>query len=381
MKELPHDTWSLEAELLGEENRQDAIAILQRLRAFVSRWRDTRENHETPEIALARAKDLLHVIGAKMTVIRGANSGSARERIARYLLTLQSPLGWQNTVILETNESLYAKLGLRLDMLEEIVRSYPIEPRLEKYEDFLDTADVMLQARGILYHAFQMRIAISTRKNGTCLVPVALTPIASRALSAVMANRTIEDWNNADSHESFWTCRSEEYQKAGDIRQSLGSFSSMIGKSSAQTLGDILDWNVGVQIRDDEEKGRVYLISRGHEIRVTIPGWIDNEVMGRGTYDDLSVSISDYQMPASTIPAMAGKALDDIVAHWMTKGSGAMIEGIAEEKLFTSNALVMKLRPGSGPVLYLESDRAKSRHIALLCAPANLRVIEPRVSS
>ena len=121
----PRDTHEMEAMLFQSETRAIANGMIARMQAFVARWRDQRENHETPATALRRVRWMLKAIGAKVTVIPGANHGDAKERIARYLITFDSPLGCQSLQILETNEALYAKLENQLERMKAFITAFP----------------------------------------------------------------------------------------------------------------------------------------------------------------------------------------------------------------------------------------------------------------
>ena len=374
----PRDTHEMEAMLFEPETRAIANGMIARMQAFVAKWRDQRESHETPAAALRRVRWMLKAIGAKVPVIPGANHGDARERIARYLITFDSPLGWQSLQILETNESLYAKLGNQLDRMEAFIIAFPEHPPHSGMDHDDDPSETAVRSCGLLEHALTMRFALEGRPGEECRIPVGFTPLASRALAAVMLNRTSDEWDQAANHDDFWRCTPEEYAevRAEDIDSAIERMAKMRGLGQAKMLSHALDWKPAITISDGNDPGlKVNIISNGHRVWATAPDIVDNETTGTVSYYDDSIQLTNHDLPESMLAGLQGKSLDDVFEHWLTKGARAVIMERNDDlpKLTIRKEASYSIKPGPGPVFMLPADPEREQETSALRHPESLR--------
>jgi len=378
MTGLPCDTHQLDAMKLAPETREMACGIIARLRAFVRRWQDSRDAHGSPARALSRTKWMLDAIGARIHVIPGLNMGSTQERQPRYLISFVSPLGWQSFNIMETNEALYAKLFRRLDMMERQVRVHPATADMEDHQHFIDVSQVRDQTEGLLEHATNMRLALRSESIEDCRIPLGFTPVAARALAAVMKHRTLEDWRTSDRREEFWRCSGEEYSATGahDIHDILPSWTD---RTQIEILAEILDWRPSVKVTTGKNQITVHITSIGHRVRASAPSIAEDDAAGKIQYDDHWITLTGHALPESAIMSMTGKRLDDIIDHWLTRGSGALIGDLLDQDRnipsgTRQDALV--LVPGPGPVLHLPLQGSEGTSLPRLRHPGRLRLLQ-----
>ena len=210
---MPKDTHEMDAMLLDKESRAIAVGMIARMRAFTQRWQDIRDNRMSPATALTTTKWMLDAIGGRIIVIPGANDGPVEKRIPRYLFTLDSALGWQSFQMLETNEALYAKIHLRLEALEKQIAHYPDRMDTTPWGDNIDDSEILEQARGLLEHAVNTRIMLASRLESDRSIPVGFSPVSARALTAVLMNRTHEEWTGAEKFDDFWFCSTKCWEQ------------------------------------------------------------------------------------------------------------------------------------------------------------------------
>lgn len=376
MTGLPCDTHQLDTMKLSPGTREIACGIIARLRAFVRRWQESRDTSETPGNALSRTKWMLDAIGARIHVIPGLNKGSTQERQPRYLISFVSPLGWQSFNIMETNEALYAKLFRRLDMIERQVRVHPATADTADHEDYIDVSQVRDQTEGLLEHAMNMRLALRSQNLEDCRVPIGFTPVAARALAAVLKHRTLDDWKTSDRRDEFWICSGEEYSatRAQDIRDVLPSWTD---RTQIEILAEILDWRPSVKVTKGDSQIQVHITSIGHSVRAAAASIAEDEVAGKIRYDDRSITFEGHALPESTMMSMKGKRLDDMLDHWLTRGSGAVIgDTLDQDWTVPSGARenTFALVPGPGPVLHLPLLGEEGTTLARLRHPGRLRL-------
>lgn len=374
----PRDTHEMEAMLFQSETRAIANGMIARMQAFVARWRDQRENHETPATALRRVRWMLKAIGAKVTVIPGANHGDAKERIARYLITFDSPLGWQSLQILETNEALYAKLENQLERMKAFITAFPERPPHSGMDHDDDPAETAIRSCGLLEHALNMRFALEGRPGEECRIPVGFTPLASRALAAVMLNRTSKEWEQAANHDDFWRCTPEEYAeaRAEDIDSAIARMAEMRGLRPERALAHALDWKPTITISGGNDRGiKVNIISSGHRVWATAPNIVKNETTGVVSYYDDSMQLTNHDLPESMLAGLQGKRLDDVFEHWLTKGAEAVIMERNDDlpKLAIRKEASYTIKPGPGPVIMLPADPEREQETSALRHPISLR--------
>lgn len=376
------NTQELNEELLQDHNRQQAIQIVQRLRAFKKKWFEDPARKHGRHVEAKRAARLLDAIGGKLIIIPAANDLSAKTKSYTYLITLSSALNWQNLQLFETSEAFFAKLDMHFDMLEDAVKSYPDPPCVEKYEDYIDTSDVDQKAKGLLCHAWQLGIAIKTRSQGKCLVPLAFSPLAAKSLAAVIANKTREDWVKAESYSAFWTCTTEQYRaaKAGDLESLMERLGEITGNDNpAEVLGAILDWNTSVTVfQDDKEKAKINLACRQNGIQAAIPNWFTNETLGEVSYGDDAIEIIRHNLPDGTIFSAKEKMLEKFISHWLTDGLGAKIISTKKDEKSFFQSVRLDLKQGPGPVIYYVSRDDKRNDVNKLKPIKSLRNMEKR---
>lgn len=384
----------MDAMLLDKESRAIAVGMIARMRAFTQRWQDIRDNRMSPATALTTTKWMLDAIGGRIIVIPGANDGPVEKRIPRYLFTLDSALGWQSFQMLETNEALYAKIHLRLEALEKQIAHYPDRMDTTPWGDNIDDSEILEQARGLLEHAVNTRIMLASRLESDRSIPVGFSPVSARALTAVLMNRTHEEWTGAEKFDDFWFCSTKEYREAdpADLQHALAKWhlENILPKwpelAENDALEYILDWKPTITITG--ENGRVDLTIRsiGHMVLANATIIPDGESVAMIEWDDLSVTLTGDRFPETVraaMPQMPGRELDDLIGHWLFKGSGAMIErhddrgsGFSGRK---ENSFGIK--PGPGPVLTYPVPTRSERRVSLLRHPDALRLMKDHSSS
>ena len=204
------------------------------------------------------------------------------------------------------------------------------------------------------------------------------TPLASRALAAVMLNRTSEEWEQAANHDDFWRCTPEEYAevRAEDLDSAIARMSEMRGLRLDRTLAHALDWKPTITISDGSDRGiKVNIVSHGHRVWATVPDIVENETIGKVSYYDDSVQLTNHDLPESMLAGIQGKRLDDVFEHWLTKGAGAVIIKRADDfpKMTTRRDASYSVKPGPGPVIMIPANPERERETRALRHPASLR--------
>lgn len=383
--EQPRDTHEMDALLLEQDTRAIAVGMIARMRAFTQRWQESRDNRTSPAASLTATRWMLDAIGGRAIVIPGANEGPAQKRIPRYLLTLESPLGWQSLRMMETNEALYAKIHLRLDALEEQVGLYPARMDTAPWGDLIDDSEIFEQAGGLLEHAINTRIALEFGTAKERSIPVGFSPVSARALVAVLRNRTHDEWSEATAFDDFWECSREEYEKAApdDLAGALAAWGMW---TNAETIGYVLDWKPTIRISGEGNRIDINIRSIGHRVLANAAIIPDDQSVERIHWDDHSVVLTGHRLPETlrtAMPRMAGRRLEALMDHWLLRGSETMIERAHEggSGFGGRREIGCDLRPGPGPVLSVAVPAESERRTGLLRHPDALRLVKDRSSS
>lgn len=351
---------SVRAVLESEETLREAIATIDRIAAFVDRWRSQYHKRSGPTAArraIRASKWILDAIGGSILAIPTVNKDEQkRSEECSYLLFLENPLGMQTLRLSATNEALFAtletKLGIIRDGLVMGREAAADEWRQRGYEseDLLDT-----KTNGLVDHAMQMRM---WRETG--LVPLVFDDDVARGLAAVMGNRTREDWISADSHDAFWTCTAEEYRNAGSLSDALGAFAPAIGREPEEFLSYTLDWKSPVTVRPDVgDPIAVHATREGAHVRGHIPLLVKDGPLGRiQVGHDHMVVNPDETLPESVIARIRSGVhapLDDFIRHWALEGRGWQLEGtIPRSRPGAMNTVEIGLRKAAPQVVMLE---------------------------
>lgn len=347
-----------ERERRSEENLVVANAVIGRLKAFTTTWRDNWHG-ETPQRpvgllkTMRRASRLLSAIGGQILSIPQANQGGKKEDIRyKFLLTLNNGMNWQNLHIVVDQQALWATLEGILNAIESRLNGNVSEDDDKKYLNLFGQEPEWFtqQADGILTHALQLRVALETREIGNPAVPIAITPLAERAFAAAGAARTHHEWVNADSPENFWWASYDEYMAKPTLEQAFAQQREIHGQDETAIKNAVLDWNISVQLA-----GQSFVDLRREDFTVsaTISTWFTSDLTGRVQYHSRKVSLQNPTLPESMMQGLAGP-LDKVIDHWITNGLGMEIISCQRNSgTIVGNSLNLTIREAPGRILFM----------------------------
>ena len=342
----------------SESNLEVANAIIGRLKAFTTTWRDHWYG-ETPQRpagllkAMRKASRLLPAIGGQILSLPQANEGGKKGDIRyKFLLTLNNGMNWQNLHIVVDQQALWATLEGILDAIESRLNGTTSEDDDKEYLNLFGQEPEWFtqQADGILTHALQLRVALETRSRGEPVVPIAITPLVERAFAAAGSARTRDDWLNADSPENFWWASCAEYVAKPTLEQAFSRQNEIHGRDETTIINATLDWNISVQLAG---KSFVDLRREDFSVSATISTWFTSEPTGKVQYLSGKVSLQNPTLPESMMQGLGGP-LDKVIDHWITNGLGMEIISCQRNSgTIVGNSLNLTIREAPGRILFM----------------------------
>lgn len=347
-----------ERERVTEENLEVANAIIGRLKAFITTWRDYwyEENTQRPSALLKsmrKASRLLPSVGGNILALQQANNiGEKEDERYKFLIILNNGMNWQNLHIVVEQQALWATFEGILNAISKRMNGDNSEKEdQENLNIFGKEPDWFLQqANGILTHALQLRVALETREEGNPLIPIAITPLAERAFAAAGFARTRNEWIEADSPENFWWASYEEYMAKPTLEQAFARQREIHKSNETAIINAVLDWNISVHMA-----GQSFVDIRRNDFSVTatISTWFTTDITGKAKYHSGLVILEDPKLPNTTTYNLTGP-LDDVIDHWIT--NGLKMEIVESERIsgaIIKNGLNLKIQEAAGRILLM----------------------------
>lgn len=342
----------------SESNLEVANAIIGRLKAFTTTWRDHWYG-ETPQRpagllkAMRKASRLLPAIGGQILSLPQANEGGKKGDIRyKFLLTLNNGMNWQNLHIVVDQQALWATLEGILDAIESRLNGTTSEDDDKEYLNLFGQEPEWFtqQADGILTHALQLRVALETRSRGEPVVPIAITPLAERAFAAAGSARTRDDWIEADSPENFWWASHAEYAARPPLEEAFVRQREIHGRNETVVINAVLDWNISVQLAG---QSFVDLRREDFSVTATISTWFSSEATGKARYLSGKVSLQNPSFPETMMQGLAGP-LDSVIDHWVTKGlEMEIVDCRRDSGTIIGNCLNLTIQEAPGRILLM----------------------------
>lgn len=347
-----------ERERVTEDNLEVANAVIGRLKAFVTTWRDYWYG-DTPQrpagllTSMRKASRLLPSIGGKILALPQANeSGKKEDARYKFLLILNNGMNWQNLHIVVDQQALWATLEGILDAISKRMNGTISQKDNRNNLDLYGQEPEWFaqQANGILTHALQLRAALEMRADGDPLVPIAITPLAERAFAAAGYARTRDEWMAADSPENFWWASYDEYMAKPTLEQAFARQREIHGGDETAIINAVLDWNISVQLA-----GQSFVDLRRDDFTVaaTISTWFSSEATGKVRYLSGKVSLHNPALPETMMQGLRGP-LDKVIDHWITKDLGMdIVASRRDSGAISGNSLNLSIQETPGRVLLM----------------------------